>query len=297
MTGLVELERRDDGVAVVTLANPKVNALSKALLDELRDVALGLDRRAAPCVLVTGGPKVFAAGADISEFDGPDEATIVGRSFLEALEAVAGIPRVTIAAVGGYALGGGCELALACDLRIASDRARFGQPEILLGIIPGGGGTQRLARLVGPSRAKDMIFSGRQVKADEALRIGLVDRVVPADDFETAALGLGRRVRGRAVGRGRTGQSARSTRGLDLDLAAGLRLEQDLFASRSGPTTARSVWRRSASTAPARPSSPAPDHAQAMRPSSALAARSSWRGTTRTVNPYRPASSQENSPR
>lgn len=228
MTGLVHLDRRDDGVAVVTLDNPKVNALSAALLDELRDVARGLTDDPPLAVLVTGGPKVFAAGADISEFGGPDEAATVGRSFLDALEAVAAIPRVTIAAVGGYALGGGCELALACDLRIASERARFGQPEILLGIIPGGGGTQRLARLVGPSRAKDMIFSGRQVPADEALRIGLVDRVVPTDGFEAAALEWAAEF---AAGPGAVAGLAKAAidRGLDTDLAEGLRVEQDLF--------------------------------------------------------------------
>jgi len=185
---LVHLERRDDGVAVITLDNPKVNALSSALLHQLRDVARAVTDDPPRSVLITGGPKVFAAGADISEFGGPGEAATVGSAFLEALEAVAAIPRATVAAVGGYALGGGCELALACDLRIASDRARFGQPEILLGIIPGGGGTQRLARLVGPARAKELIYSGRQVKADEAERIGLIDRVVPADDFEAEAL-------------------------------------------------------------------------------------------------------------
>lgn len=230
---LVELERRDDGLAVVTLNNPKVNALSSALLHELRDVAVGLADDPPRAVLVTGGPKVFAAGADISEFAGPDEARTVGTAFLEALEAVAAIPRVTVAAVGGYALGGGCELALACDLRIASDRARFGQPEILLGIIPGGGGTQRLARLVGPSRAKDLIFSGRQVKADEALSMGLVDRVVPADDFEQAALDWALEF---AAGPSTVAGLAKAAidRGLDADLATGLRIEQDLFVESFG---------------------------------------------------------------
>ena len=224
----MELERRDDGIAVVTLANPKVNALSVALLDELRDVARGLTDDPPRAVLVTGGPKVFAAGADISEFGGPDEAATVGRSFLDALEAVAAIPRVTIAAIGGYALGGGCELALACDLRMASQRARFGQPEILLGIIPGGGGTQRLSRLVGPARAKDMILSGRQVGADEALQMGLVDRVVPVEEFEEAALAWAAEF---AAGPGAVAGLAKHAidRGLELDLAAGLRLEQDLF--------------------------------------------------------------------
>ena len=228
MTDLVRLERRDDGVAVVTLDNPKVNALSTGLLAQLRDVAVGLKDDPPRAVLVTGGPKVFAAGADISEFGGPEDAERVGTHFLEALEAVAAIPRPTIAAVGGYALGGGCELALACDLRIASERARFGQPEILLGIIPGGGGTQRLARLVGPARAKDLVFSGRQVTADEAYRIGLVDRVVPTDDFEESALAWAAEL---AAGPGAVQGLAKTAIdvGLDLDLAEGLRVEQRLF--------------------------------------------------------------------
>jgi len=225
---LVRLDRHADGVAVVTLDNPKVNALSSALLHQLRDVARSLADDPPRAVLVTGGPKVFAAGADISEFGGPDEARTVGTAFLEALEAMAAIPRPTVAAVGGYALGGGCELALACDLRIASERARFGQPEILLGIIPGGGGTQRLARLVGPGRAKDLIFSGRQVGAEEALRIGLVDRVVPTDDFEAEARAWAAEL---AAGPGAVAGLAKRAidEGLDLDLAAGLRLEHDLF--------------------------------------------------------------------
>ncbi len=228
MSELVHLDRRSDGVAVVTLDNPKVNALSAALLRRLRDVALELADTPPRSVLVTGGPKVFAAGADISEFGGPDEAREVGQAFLEALEAVAAIPRVTIAAIGGYALGGGCELALACDLRLASERARFGQPEILLGIIPGGGGTQRLARLIGPSRAKDLIFSGRQVKAEEALALGLVDRVVPTEEFEAAALGWAAEF---AAGPSQVAGLAKQAidRGLDMDLADGLRLEQELF--------------------------------------------------------------------
>jgi hypothetical protein len=192
---LVRLDRHDDGVAVVTLDNPKVNALSSALLNQLRDVARGLTDDPPRAVLVTGGPKVFAAGADIGEFGGPDEARTVGTAFLEALEAVAAIPRPTIAAIGGYALGGGCELALACDLRIASERARLGQPEILLGIIPGGGGTQRLARLVGPSRAKELIFSGRQVGAEEALRL------------RGRGPGVGGRAGRRSRRRGRPGQA------------------------------------------------------------------------------------------
>src|SRR3954451_3054725 len=175
---LVHVERRDDGVAVVRLDNPKVNALSMAMLSQLATVADGLRDDPPGAVVITGGERIFAAGAEISEFrssEEPDqvisraEAEHLGQHFLRALNAVADIPRATIASISGYALGGGCELALACDFRIASDRARLGQPEILLGIIPGGGATQRLSRLLGPARAKDLIFTGRQVTAGEAL--------------------------------------------------------------------------------------------------------------------------------
>ncbi len=184
----VVVERRDDGVAMVRLDRPKVNALSSALLDQLRQAADDLTADPPGAVVVTGGERVFAAGADITEFGGPDEARSIGAMFRETLGAVAAIPRFTIAAIAGVALGGGCELALACDWRICADNARLGQPEILLGIIPGGGGTQRLPRLVGPAKAKEMILSGRQVGAEEALRIGLVDEVVPPADLHERAL-------------------------------------------------------------------------------------------------------------
>jgi len=153
MPELLTLERRLDGVALITLANGKVNALSTELLAEIRAAAEDLSATPPGAVVITGGDRLFAAGADISQFGGPDEAATIGAAFHDALDAVAAIPRFVIAAVSGYALGGGCELALACDYRIASEKAVFGQPEILLGIIPGGGGTQRLSRLVGASRA------------------------------------------------------------------------------------------------------------------------------------------------
>ncbi|MBA2497834.1 MAG: enoyl-CoA hydratase/isomerase family protein [Acidimicrobiia bacterium] len=228
LSPLVTVERRDDGVAVVRLDNPKVNALSTTLLGQLEAVCAGLAEDLPGAVVVTGGDRVFAAGADIGELGGPDEARAVGTSFRRALDALAGLPRATIAAVPGYALGGGCELALACDLRMASERARFGQPEVLLGIIPGGGGTQRLARLVGPSRAKDLILSGRQVTADEALRIGLVARVVATEALLEEALAWAAGLaRGAVVAQGLAKRAIDC--GLDHDLPTGLDLEQQLF--------------------------------------------------------------------
>lgn len=187
---LVHVERRDDGVAVIRLDNPKVNALSQELLAELAAAAESLSDDPPGAVVVTGGERIFAAGADISQFGGPDEAIAITAGFHRALDAVAAIPRFVIAAVSGYALGGGCELALACDYRIASEKAVFGQPEILLGIIPGGGGTQRLPRAVGASRAKELMITGRQVRADEALRIGLADEVVAPEQLHERALAL-----------------------------------------------------------------------------------------------------------
>jgi enoyl-CoA hydratase len=225
---LVSIDRRPDGVAVLRLDNPKVNALSSEVLRQLRAAAVELTEDPPGAVVVTGGDRVFAAGADISEFDGPDEARVIGNLFLTALDAVAAIPRATIAAVSGYALGGGCELALACDFRLASTRARFGQPEILLGIIPGGGGTQRLPRLVGPARAKDLILSGRQVGAEEAHAIGLVDRVVDPEELFDEALAWARSFAEGAVAAQALAKAAVDG-GIEMDLASGLALEQERF--------------------------------------------------------------------
>ena len=227
-TDLVLVERGSDGVAVVTLNNPKVNALSLAVLARLEAVAAELTLDPPGAVVVTGGERIFAAGANIAEFGGPDEAATIGPAFHRALDAIAAIPRFVIAAVSGYALGGGCELALACDYRIASEKAVFGQPEILLGIIPGGGGTQRLPRLVGPSRAKEMMITGRQVKADEALRIGLADEVVPHDALTERARSLAADVaRGALVSQSLVKRAVDD--GLSATLTDGLLLERELF--------------------------------------------------------------------
>jgi enoyl-CoA hydratase len=226
---LLTLERGDDGVAVLTLSNGKINALSGALLAEIAAAAAELAAEPPGALIVTGGERIFAAGADISEFGGPEEARAITANFHAALDAIAALPRFTIAAVAGYALGGGCELALACDYRIVGARAVFGQPEILLGIIPGGGGTQRLARVVGPSRAKEMCVTGRQVAADEALRIGLADEVVDGDPHERA------RALAAEVAKGALTAQAITKRVIDAGLAApsladGLALERDAFA-------------------------------------------------------------------
>jgi enoyl-CoA hydratase len=225
---MVHLERRPDGVAVIRLDRPKVNALCGALIEQLNDIADQLHADLPGAVVVTGGERIFAAGADISEFGGPAEAAVIGPRIHAALDRLASIPRLVIAAVSGYALGGGCELAMACDYRIASEKAVFGQPEILLGIIPGGGGTQRLARLVGPSRAKELCLTGRQVPADEALRIGLADEVVPHEQLHERAIALAAELaRGAVVAQGLAKRSIDA--GLSLPLAEGLRGELDAF--------------------------------------------------------------------
>jgi enoyl-CoA hydratase/carnithine racemase len=235
---MVHVERRSDGVAVVRIDNPPVNALSTAVLAQLEAAAQALTADPPGAVVVTGGDGIFAAGADISEFGDQAEARVVAAAFRGALGAVAAIPRMVVAAVAGFALGGGCELALACDMRIASSRARLGQPEVLLGILPGGGGTQRLARLVGPARAKELILTGRQVGAEEALRIGLVDEVVPADQVNARALALAAELaRGPVVAQGLAKEAIDA--GLDGSLAAGLALERHLFVEVFGTDDSR----------------------------------------------------------
>jgi len=221
-----------DGVGTIRLERPPMNALSAQVQEEIRAAAREAAERAdVRAVIVYGGPKVFAAGADVKEMAGWSYQQMVDRSkgLQSAFTAVAAIPKPTIAAVTGYALGGGCELALCCDLRIAGDNAKLGQPEVLLGIIPGAGGTQRLPRLIGPSRAKEIIFTGRFVGADEALRIGLVDQVVAPDDVFTAAFELALRLAAGAPYALRAAKEAIDS-GLEVDLATGLELERLQFA-------------------------------------------------------------------
>ncbi|KRF19627.1 enoyl-CoA hydratase/isomerase family protein [Nocardioides sp. Soil796] len=222
-----------DGVATIRLDRPKMNALNKQVQEEIRAAAAEATARAdVKAVVVYGGERVFAAGADVKEMADMSYTEMVDRSggLQSAFTAVAKIPKPVVAAVTGYALGGGCELALCADVRIAADNATLGQPEILLGIIPGAGGTQRLTRLIGPSKAKDLIFTGRFVKADEALAIGLVDRVVPADEVYAEAVKWAAQFAGAASYAVRAAKEA-IDRGLEVDLETGLEIERAQFAA------------------------------------------------------------------
>ena len=222
----------DGGVATIRVDRPPMNALDTAVQAGLAEAASEVTQRDdVQAVIVYGGEKVFAAGADVKEMAGWDYRTMVLRSqaLQDAFTAVARIPKPTIAAVTGYALGGGLELALACDLRVCGDNAKLGLPEILLGIIPGAGGTQRLPRLVGPSRAKDLILTGRFVDAEEALGMGLVDRVVAPDDVYAESEKLARRLASGASLAQRAALEA-IDRGLETDLGTGLAIERSLFA-------------------------------------------------------------------
>ncbi|MFK0289229.1 enoyl-CoA hydratase/isomerase family protein [Streptomyces sp. NPDC090442] len=221
-----------DGVGTIRLDRPPMNALDIATQDRLRELAEEAGRRDdIRAVVLWGGEKVFAAGADIKEMQAMDHAAMIVRAkaLQDSFTAVARIPKPVVAALTGYALGGGCELALCADFRIAAENAKLGQPEILLGLIPGAGGTQRLARLVGPSKAKDLIFTGRHVKADEALAIGLVDRVVPAEEVRAQAHDWAARL---ASGPALALRAAKESvdAGLETDIETGLTVERNWFA-------------------------------------------------------------------
>ena len=225
----VTVERRPDNVALIQLDRPKANALSGAVLAQLHAIAGGLQNDPPGAVVLWGGRRIFAAGADIVEL-GDSGAGAVGASFADALGALASIPRATIAAVNGYALGGGLELALACDFRVSAEDSRFGLPEVLLGVIPGGGGTQRLPRLIGASLAKELIFTGRQVRAEEAAAIGLVNRVVAPDYVLDAALAWAAELATGPVAAHALAKSAVDG-GLETTLAQGLEIERHAFVS------------------------------------------------------------------
>jgi enoyl-CoA hydratase/carnithine racemase len=221
-----------DGIGTIRLDRPKMNAINEQLHLEVRAAAMeSAQRDDVRAVVLYGGERVFAAGADIKAMGQLDGTSMVawGRELTDSFTSVARIPKPVIAAVTGYALGGGYELALCADFRVLGANAKIGQPEILLGIIPGAGGTQRLARLVGPAKAKDLVFTGRHVAAEEALEIGLADAVVPDDEVYSTAVAMAAKF---AAGPPLALAAAKQAidEGLDLPLADGLRLESRLFA-------------------------------------------------------------------
>jgi enoyl-CoA hydratase/carnithine racemase len=222
----------EDGVATIRLDRPPMNAIDEQVTQDLAGVTQEAARRQdIGAAVIWGGEKVFAAGADVKMMAGMGPADIrpVIQNLQEVFNAVEDLPFVTIAAITGYALGGGCELAMCADFRFAADDARMGQPEILLGIIPGSGGTQRLPRLVGPARAKDLIYSGRHVAAEEALAIGLADRVVAAEKVYAEALEV---ARGYARGPSIALRAAKTAInwGGRVDLRTGVAIEREVFS-------------------------------------------------------------------
>jgi enoyl-CoA hydratase/carnithine racemase len=223
----------DQAMATIRLDRPPMNALNAQVQEEIAAAAAEVSADPAiRAVVLYGGPKVFAAGADIKEMAGASSARMAvdARRLQASFAAVAKIPKPVVAAITGYALGGGLELALCADFRVAGQGARVGQPEILLGVIPGAGGTQRLPRLIGPARAKDIIFTGRFVAAQEAHAIGLVDRVVPDDEVYAAARDLvARYAAGPALALRAAKQAVDA--GLETDLDTGLEIERLQFAA------------------------------------------------------------------
>lgn len=223
---------KETGVATIRLDRPKMNAINDevamGIAAAAREATLNDEVRA---VVLWGGDKIFAAGADIKQMTEATSVQMMSRigGLQAAFNVVEEIPKVTIAAINGFALGGGCELALTCDFRVMADNAQVGQPEILLGVIPGAGGTQRLPRLVGPARAKDLIFTGRFVDCTEALAIGLADRIVPAPDVYPTAVEMAARFAAGPTVALRAAKLA-VQRGMEMSLADGLVLERELFA-------------------------------------------------------------------
>jgi enoyl-CoA hydratase/carnithine racemase len=243
MAEFVTLETTD-GIGTIRLNRPPVNALNDQVTEELAGAARAAAADEVRAVIIYGGEKVFAGGADIKVMAEAGYAEMAARGIRlqGAVNLLAGLGKPVVAAITGYALGGGMEVALAADFRIAGERARLGQPEILLGIIPGAGGTQRLPRLIGPAKAKDLVFSGRMVNADEALRIGLVDLVVPDAEVYSAAVAMVQRY---AAGPALALRAAKQAidAGLGVDLATGLELERVQFAALFGTEDQRAGMR------------------------------------------------------
>jgi enoyl-CoA hydratase/carnithine racemase len=230
MGEFVRIER-DGALASIRIDRPPANALARPVSLELSEAAsaVGSDETVR-AVVVWGGERIFAAGADIKAMvdAGPEEIVSEVAALEQACRDLEAIPKPVIAAIEGFALGGGCEIALACDFRFAATDAELGLPEIRLGIIPGAGGTQRLPRLIGLARARELVFSGRRVGAKEALEIGLVDRVAPTSEVHPAALEEARR-----LAEGPTKAYAAVKRALqasfDGELARGLEVERQVF--------------------------------------------------------------------
>jgi enoyl-CoA hydratase/carnithine racemase len=223
----------EGAVGTIRLDRPPMNALNAQVQEEIRLAAVdATERDDVKAVVIYGGPKIFAAGADIKEMAGATYGDMLERAVTlqDCFTTVARIPKPVVAAITGYALGGGCELALCADRRIAADSAKLGQPEVLLGVIPGAGGTQRLPRLVGASRAKDLCFTGRFVDADEALRIGLVDEVVAAAEVYERAVAYAAQFANAATLALRAAKLS-IDRGLGVDLDTGLAIESQQFAA------------------------------------------------------------------
>lgn len=227
---LVEIE---DGIAVITINRPKsLNALNSETLAELGDIAAAIEKaKDVKVVILTGsGQKSFVAGADISEMVNatPMEGRAMALLAAETFKKFENMPQVTIAAVNGYALGGGCEISMCCDIRIAAENAKFAQPEVNLGILPGFGGTQRLPRLIGKGRAKELIFTTDQIDAQEAYRIGLANKVVPQEELLDYCKAMAKKIMSKA-GFGVTLAKQAINTGMDTDLESGLKLEANLF--------------------------------------------------------------------
>jgi enoyl-CoA hydratase len=219
-------------VALVTLNRPQaLNALNSTLMGELREALKAFDRDpAVGAMVITGSAKAFAAGADIKEMQGLDFVDNYVGNFIGGWDEVAGIRKPVIAAVSGYALGGGCELAMMCDFIIAADTARFGQPEITLGVLPGMGGTQRLTRAIGKAKAMDLCLTGRMMDASEAERSGLVARVVPEADLLDTALAAAGTIASFSLPAVMMAKEAVG-RSFESTLAEGLRFERRVFHS------------------------------------------------------------------
>ncbi|VBB07035.1 enoyl-coa hydratase/isomerase signature [Lucifera butyrica] len=227
------LFEKDNGIGMITINRPKaLNALNGATLSELDALCDQLAKdNSVKVVIVTGsGEKAFIAGADITEMQ--PMSAVEGRNWGKFGQAVfnklENLPQPVIAAVNGFALGGGCELAMACDIRIASEKAKFGQPEVTLGITPGFGGTQRLPRLVGKGRAKELLYTGDMIDAAEAYRIGLVNKVVPPEELLTVAKGMAAKILSRAAVAVQLCKAA-VNEGMDMDLDSGVAYEAEVF--------------------------------------------------------------------